>query len=289
MLEYGMSVYFIRHNGYIKIGKSVDPWKRLASLQTAHHETLEMLAIMPGSEDLEHGLHRAFGQFMERGEWFQENAQLLAFIEIVKATFPDAQRNLAQEEKLAQVEAASESRQTYLDDGDFVGNDDKRSLELGESITFRMTHKGHFRNPSRSPMSFWETQLFYSGGYWKGYKTEEWHTLYAPGLRFEFVDMQHFTVTRVGDVHEGRKPRYSSKMYSLEGCLNYALKECIYNRKNTAGWLGIYNDEEYGIVMALRPIPQDTPVHLDVPEEVIAYWRQYQYKSPLPPGVSIEA
>ena len=284
-----MSVYFIRHNGYIKIGKSVDPWKRLASLQTAHHEPLEMLAIMPGSEDLEHGLHRAFGQFMERGEWFQENAQLLAFIEIVKATFPDAQRNLAQEEKLAQVEAASESRQTYLDDGDFVGNDDKRSLELGESITFRMTHKGHFRNPSRSPMSFWETQLFYSGGYWKGYKTEEWHTLYAPGLRFEFVDMQHFTVTRVGEVHEGNKPRYSSKMYSLEGCLNYALKECIYNRKNTATWLGVYNDDEYGIVMALRPIPRDPIVHLDVPEEVIDYWRQYKYPSPLPEGVSIEA
>ena len=247
-----MSVYFIRHQGHIKIGKSVDPWKRLSSLQTAHYEPLEMLAIMPGSDDLEAGLHRAFGKYMKRGEWFQENGELLAFIEVIKATFPDAQRNLAQEEKLAQVEAASESRQTYLDDGDFVGNDDKRSLELGESITFRMTHKGHFRNPARSPMSFWETQLFYSGGYWKGYKTEEWHTLYAPGLRFEFVDMQHFTVTRVGDVHEGRKPRYSSKMYSLEGCLNYALKECIYNRKNTAGWLGVYNDEEYGIVMALR-------------------------------------
>ena len=60
MLEYGMSVYFIRHDGHIKIGKSVDPWKRLASLQTAHHDTLEMVAIMPGSEDLEAGLHPAF-------------------------------------------------------------------------------------------------------------------------------------------------------------------------------------------------------------------------------------
>jgi hypothetical protein len=86
-----MSVYFIRHQGHIKIGKSVDPWKRLASLQTAHYEPLEMLAIMPGSEDLEHGLHRAFGKYMKRGEWFQENDELLAFIEMVRATFPDAQ------------------------------------------------------------------------------------------------------------------------------------------------------------------------------------------------------
>ena len=284
-----MSVYFIRHQGHIKIGKSVDPWKRLSSLQTAHYEPLEMLAIMPGSDDLEAGLHRAFGKFMKRGEWFEENDQLLAFIEMIRATFPDAQRNLAQEERFVQAKASADIEHPYHDDNDFAGNEDKRSLELGESITFRMTHKGHFRNPARSPLSFWESQLFYFGGYWNGHKTKEWHTLYAPGLRFEFVDMQHFAVMRVGDVHEGPKPRYSSKMYSLEGCLNYALKECIYNRKNTAAWLGVYNDDEYGIVIALRPVPQEPIVHLDVPEEVIAYWRQYQYKSPLPHGVSIEA
>ena len=109
-----MSVYFIRHQGHIKIGKSVDPWTRLASLQTAHYEPLEMLAIMPGSEDLEHGLHRAFGKYMKRGEWFQENDELLAFIEMVRATFPDAQRNLEQEARQIEVPVSSGRGQSHL-------------------------------------------------------------------------------------------------------------------------------------------------------------------------------
>ena len=284
-----MSVYFIRHQGHIKIGKSVDPWKRLASLQTAHYEPLEMLAIMPGSEDLEHGLHRAFGKYMKRGEWFQENGELLAFIEIVKATFPDAQRNLEQEARQIQAPVSEGRGQSYFDESGYEIITDTRSLELGESTTFRMTHKGHYRNPARSPISFWETQLFYYGGYWIGNKSEDWYTLYDPGLRFEFVNMQHVTITRFGDVHTGKKPRYTSPMTSLEHCLSYALREAIYNRKNTGPWLGVYNDEHYGIVMAVRLVPQEPLVQLDVPEEVIAYWRQYQYKNPLPKGVSIEA
>jgi len=285
-----MAVYFIRHAGHIKIGKSVDPWKRLASLQTAHHDSLEMLAIMPGSDDLEAGLHRAFGEFMERGEWFKENERLLAFIENVKVTFPDAQRNFAQEEKLAQAQATEAEARHYFDGtGRAVVPDDGRLLALGESTTFRMTHKGHFRNPARSPYSFWSSQLFYYGGYWTGYKNDDWYVLYAPGLRFDFVGMQHVTVTRFGDVHTGKKPRYVPVISSLEGCLNYALKEATYNRKNNGQWLGVYNDERDGIVMAVRATPQEPLVRLDVPEEVIAYWRQYQYKSPLPTGVSIEA
>jgi hypothetical protein len=69
-------------------------------------------------------------------------------------------------------------------------------------------------------------------------------------------------------------------MTSLEHCLNYALREAVYNRKNTGPWLGVYNDDHYGIVMAVRLAPQEPFVQLDVPEEVIAYWRQYQYKKP---------
>lgn len=285
-----MAVYFIRHNGYIKIGKSVDPWKRLTSLQTAHHDTLEMMAIMPGSDDLEAGLHRAFGQYMKRGEWFIENDHLLAFIEMIKTTFPDAQRNLTQEDNLMQSPAAVKDEHDYFDENGYqIIKDDGRRLALGGSTTFRMTHKGHFRNPASSPLSFWECQLFYYGGYWRGHKSDDWYALYAPGLRFEFADMQHVIITRFGDVHTGEAPGHSSVMTSLEHCLNYALKEAIYNRQNTGPWLGVYNDDTSGIVIAVRPVPQETFVKLDVPDEVIDYWRRYQYKSPLPPGVSIEA
>lgn len=285
-----MSVYFIRNGNYIKIGVSVDPWKRLSSLQTGNPEPLEMLAIMPGSDDLESGLHRAFGQHMKRGEWFTENEQLLAFIEMIKTTFPDAQRNLVLEDILAQPQEPKEGvRQSFTEDGYLIPKEDARTLLLGQSVTFRMTHKGHFRNPARSPQSFWECQLFYYGGYWCGHQSDEWQALYAPGLRFEFADMQHVIITRFGDVHVGENPRYSSPLTSLEHCLNYALKEAVYNRANTAPWLGVYNDERYGIMMAVSRVPREETVQLDVPQEVIDYWRQYQYKSPLPNGVSIEA
>ena len=288
-----MSVYFIRHENYIKIGKSIDPWKRLASLQTAHHDALEMLAIMPGNEELEYGLHRAFGQYMERGEWFQVNEQLLAFIEMVKVTFPDAQRNLYQEDFYAKKMSGQVSGGAVdvhdKETGRFIAPGSNRILELGESDTFRMTHKGHFRSPALTPYSFWQSQLFYYGGYWDGYESEDWYVLYAPGLRFDFVDMQHFTITRYGEIHTGKQPRYATVQHSLEGVVNYSLKEVVYNRKNSGRWLGIYNESENGIVMAVRREPQEHFVRADVPEEVIEYWRQYQYKSPLPDGVSIEA
>lgn len=290
-----MSVYFIRHGTHIKIGKSIDPWKRLASLQTAHYDVLEMLAIMPGNEELEYGLHRAFGQHITRGEWFEENDQLLAFIEMVKTTFPDSQRNLSQEARFASKidtqggEGEGDASAYDVETGWFIGTDNSKILELGESVTFRMTHKGHYRHPADSSFSFWDSQLFYLGGYWRSYQSEEWSVLYASGLRFEFVDMQHFLITRYGDIHTGERPRWTTVTHSLEGALNYALKEAVYNRRNNGQWLGVYNDDTYGIVIAIRHEPQEPVVQLDVPQEVIDYWRQYQYKSPLPDGVSIEA
>lgn len=277
-------IYFIRNGNYIKIGVSVDPWKRLASLQTGNPEPLELLAIMPGSNDLEIGLHRAFGQFMKQGEWFQINDRLLTFIKIIKDTFPDSQRNLAQEEKAQRYDSYAEEMR-----GMIVGEGDDRYLSLGESTTFRMTHKGHFRNPSTHAYSLWQHLSFYRGGYWQGYKTEDWWVLTANGMYFEFVDMQHVTITRTGAIHEGEKPYLISIHHALRDALNTALKEAIYNRKNNATWLGVYNTEDHGIVIAVKKVANEETVHLEVPDEVINYWRQYQYKSPLPDGVSIEA
>lgn len=273
-----MAVYFIRHAGHIKIGKSVDPWKRLASLQTAHHDPLEMLAIMPGSDDLEAGLHRAFGKFMKRGEWFEENPQLLAFIEMVKATFPGDQRNLVQE--ALQASPTEEKKPPSLVHGEV--------LRLGESFTFQTTHKGLFRYPS-SPSSLWQLLSFHIGGYWQGRHSDDWWWLNAPGLFFEFVDMQHVTVTRQGDINQDARPGNENPNYLLESALKSALKEAVYNRKNTAPWLGVFNADKGGVVIAVRKTPQAEPVPLSVPDEVIAYWRQYKHPSPLPTGVSIEA
>jgi hypothetical protein len=53
-----------------KIGKAQDTAKRLASLQTSHHERLSVLWRTPGGRDLEKRLHAFFGRKRLEGEWF---------------------------------------------------------------------------------------------------------------------------------------------------------------------------------------------------------------------------
>lgn len=67
-------IYFIRSGQYIKIGVSERPWERMASLQTAHPEPLEMLAIMPGAQPEERVLHARFASARadEATEWERE-------------------------------------------------------------------------------------------------------------------------------------------------------------------------------------------------------------------------
>jgi hypothetical protein len=86
-----MSVYFIRCGDHIKIGRSVDPWGRLASLQTANPFPLEMLALSPGGGEFETGLHEAFSDDNTNGEWFRVTDRLLAFIDGIRETFPKLQ------------------------------------------------------------------------------------------------------------------------------------------------------------------------------------------------------
>ena len=288
-----MSVYFIRHQGHIKIGKSVDPWKRLASLQTAHYEPLEMLAIMPGSEDLEQGLHRAFGKYMKRGEWFQENDQLLAFIEMVKVTFSDIQRQFEADPVDLPIEMTDDCPVAQVitnQNGVYKSHFDKSPLEIGQSFTFRMTHKGHFRNPATNPNRMWSSVNPWAYGYWEEWQLEGWKMLCAAGIRFDFVDAQHISIMRYADGSAPGKLAWGGTLrYCLRGVLNDALKEAVYNRKNNETFLAVYNDEEYGATVAVNFSPGTSPAPLHVPEEVIDYWRQYQYKSPLPKGVSIEA
>jgi len=86
-----MPVYFIHHNGHIKIGVSVDPWGRLSSLQTAHHERLEMLAIMPGEAADEREIHQRFARLRVTGEWFRDSQELREFVQLVRENNPDLQ------------------------------------------------------------------------------------------------------------------------------------------------------------------------------------------------------
>lgn len=73
-------VYFITDGEAIKIGKANNPKSRLSGLQTSHYKPLRVLATMPGGEELERELHRAFDAFRIRGEWFKDCREIRAFI-----------------------------------------------------------------------------------------------------------------------------------------------------------------------------------------------------------------
>lgn len=75
-------VYFIQQGttGPIKIGHSLDPASRLASLQTAHHERLRILFTEPGGRDDEAALHERFARCRISGEWFEPTEEVLSYI-----------------------------------------------------------------------------------------------------------------------------------------------------------------------------------------------------------------
>lgn len=76
-------IYFIREgglDGMIKIGMAADPIRRLASLQTAHHKRLELLAVADGSREREHEEHQRWGLLRVKGEWFRPDEELVKYV-----------------------------------------------------------------------------------------------------------------------------------------------------------------------------------------------------------------
>lgn len=76
-------VYFLRaaESGRIKIGKTVNVQKRLASLRGASSGALELLGYVAESAGCtERDLHARFSESRTHGEWFEPTDELLAFI-----------------------------------------------------------------------------------------------------------------------------------------------------------------------------------------------------------------
>lgn len=68
-----MYLYLIRETGtdFIKVGRSVDPVRRLSDLQIGTPHELVLHAFLPESQSLsEYSLHHAFSHLRIRGEWF---------------------------------------------------------------------------------------------------------------------------------------------------------------------------------------------------------------------------
>lgn len=66
----------VKDKDICKIGYSENPEKRLASLQTANYEKLELITTFNGSRDLEAHLHKKFGVYRLNGEWFTYNEEI---------------------------------------------------------------------------------------------------------------------------------------------------------------------------------------------------------------------
>lgn len=87
-------VYFIQSSdgGPIKIGKSSNPKRRLANLQTARSDKLLLL----GTSNLpEESLHQRFADLRLNGEWFKCHTRLIAWIWAHAAMTPEGRLQLA--------------------------------------------------------------------------------------------------------------------------------------------------------------------------------------------------
>ena len=67
--------------GLIKIGWAVDVSVRLAKLQACSPLALIVLHSEPGNGREERSLHTRFAATRRHGEWFEDSAELLAYIE----------------------------------------------------------------------------------------------------------------------------------------------------------------------------------------------------------------
>ena len=79
-----MFVYFIRlkGTGYVKIGKSKNPKRRLESLRTSNPLECELVGALPEvGNNTEFAFHSRFADYHFRGEWFLERGGLRQFLE----------------------------------------------------------------------------------------------------------------------------------------------------------------------------------------------------------------
>lgn len=75
-------LYFIKAMGYIKIGRSKHPKRRLCNLSVSWPEDGEILGILWGKGHLEKDIHQCFKgiRIRDNKEWFYNDKRLITFI-----------------------------------------------------------------------------------------------------------------------------------------------------------------------------------------------------------------
>lgn len=84
----GQRVYFIasKKSGLVKIGKSIDPEARFASIQTMSPDELSLLGSFPEGDITESSLHQKFSHLRRHGEWFEFGDEIRKFIQALDLT-----------------------------------------------------------------------------------------------------------------------------------------------------------------------------------------------------------
>jgi len=82
-------VYYIRMDNLIKIGYAKDVSTRMR----AYPPTAELLAVHPGTKQVEREMHQQFHAFLRRGrEWFEPHDTVMRHIDGVREKFGDPTR-----------------------------------------------------------------------------------------------------------------------------------------------------------------------------------------------------
>ncbi len=85
-----MSVYFARVKGYVKIGYSSKPYKRILTIATGtclkpedvtYGDDVDLLGWVPGDRKVERAMHMRFADLHVVGEWFWDADDYDALIE----------------------------------------------------------------------------------------------------------------------------------------------------------------------------------------------------------------
>ncbi len=66
--------------GFIKIGRSNHPERRLSQLSTGNPSELVILGKISGGSEVEAELHKGFTHLHKRGEWFKASDELRSFV-----------------------------------------------------------------------------------------------------------------------------------------------------------------------------------------------------------------
>lgn len=79
-------LYFMKCGEAVKIGRSLDPNKRILGLKTGNPEEIEILFVAQNKGHMESTLHRCFSDWKvrENSEWFSYSKQIQDFIEYIK-------------------------------------------------------------------------------------------------------------------------------------------------------------------------------------------------------------